>query len=141
MEVSVFLLQNSEPIRNYVLAAVSVGALYIAWLRVIAANRQAKAALDQAGVALKQSELARRDHVAELFNKSVEQLVSDKLEVRLGAIFTLRQISNDFPDLAAPTFQLLNAYLRHHVRDYGEEPPPDDIREITETLKDRIVKP
>lgn len=141
MDVLSFLSQNSELIRNYVLAVASLGALYVAWLRVVAANRQAKAALDQAGVALKQSELARRDHVADLFNKSVEQLVSDKLEVRLGAIFTLRQISNDFPDLAGPTFQLLNAYLRHHVRDYGDELPPADIQEITETLKDRIVKP
>jgi hypothetical protein len=35
----------------------------------------------------RQAELARRDHVAELFNRAVGQLKDEKLEVRLGAIF------------------------------------------------------
>ncbi|MGL5115146.1 MAG: hypothetical protein ACRC7C_07460, partial [Beijerinckiaceae bacterium] len=97
------------------------------------------AATRQADAALRQAELSRRDHVAELFNKAVEQLINERLEVRLGAIFTLRQIANDFPDLAGPTFQLLNAYLRQHARDYGDEAPPADISEIMETLKERLV--
>jgi hypothetical protein len=136
-----FVLSQSEPLRNYILAAVAIMGLWIAWRRVVAANRQAEAALRQAEVALEQQKLSRRDHVAELFNKAVEQLVSDKLEVRLGAIFTLRQIQADFPDLAGPTFQLLNAYLRQHSRDYGDELPPADIYEIMETLKERLATP
>ena len=136
-----FVLSQSEPLRNYILAAVAIMGLWIAWRRVVAANRQAEAALRQAEVALEQQKLSRRDHVAELFNKAVEQLVSDKLEVRLGAIFTLRQIQADFPDLAGPTFQLLNAYLRQHSRDYGDELPPADIYEIMETLKERLAMP
>jgi hypothetical protein len=138
--LSVFQNQ-SEQLRNYILAAVAIAGLWIAWRRVIAANRQADAALRQAAVALEQQKLSRRDHVAELFNKSVEQLVSDKLEVRLGAIFTLRQIQADFPDLAGPTFELLSAYLRQHSRDYGDELPPADIHEIIKSLKERIGKP
>jgi hypothetical protein len=46
--------------------------------------------------------------VAELFNRAVGQLTDAKLEVRLGAIYTLRQIARDFPDLAEPTFELLS---------------------------------
>jgi hypothetical protein len=133
--ISAFLLSASpatEAFRNVVLAIVAIVGLWIAWKRVTAATRQADAALRQA-------ELSRRDHVAELFNKAVEQLVSDKLEVRLGAIFTLRQIANDFPDLAGPTFQLLNAYLRQHAKDYGDDVPPVDISEIMESLKERLV--
>jgi hypothetical protein len=65
--------------------------LYLAWLRVTAADRQADASLRQA-------ELARREHVAELFNRAVGQLGDPKLEIRLGAIYTLRQIGRDFPD-------------------------------------------
>lgn len=136
-----FFQQQSEPLRNYVLAAVAVAGLWIAWRRVMAANRQAEAALKQAEIALEQQKLSRRDHVAELFNKAVEQLVSEKIEVRLGAVFVLRQIQADFPDLANPTFQLLNAYLRHHSRDYGDELPPADIYEIMETLKERLARP
>lgn len=133
------LAPATEVVRNAVIGIAAIVGLYLAWLRVRAANRQSEAALQQSAVALKQSELARRSHVAELFNKAVEQLVSDKLEVRLGAIFTLRQIANDFPDLAAPTFQLLSAYLRHHSRDYGDDGPPADVAEIVETLKDRVA--
>jgi hypothetical protein len=136
-----FVQTQSEPVRNYILAGVAITGLWIAWRRVIAANRQAEAALQQAAVALDQQKLSRRDHVAELFNKAVEQLVSEKLEIRLGAIFTLRQIQADFPDLAGPTFQLLNAYLRQHSRDYGNELPPVDIYEIMETLKERLGTP
>jgi hypothetical protein len=133
--ISAFLLSASpatEAFRNVVLAIVAIVGLWIAWKRVTAATRQADAALRQA-------ELSRRDHVAELFNKAVEQLVSDKLEVRLGAIFILRQIANDFPDLVGPTFQLLNAYLRQHAKDYGDDLPPVDISEIMESLKERLV--
>jgi hypothetical protein len=126
-------LQNAESIRNVTFAFVALVGLYIAWTRARAANRQADAALRQA-------ELSRRDHVADLFNKAVEQLVSDKLELRLGAIFTLRQIAGDFPDLAVPTFQLLSAYLRQHAKDYGDDQPPADVAEIMETLKGRLVR-
>jgi len=61
-------------------------------MRVVAANRQANAALRQA-------ELARRDHVADLFNRAVGQLDDPKLQVRLGAIYTLRRYpsSEDLP--------------------------------------------
>jgi hypothetical protein len=62
---------------------------------------------------------------------------SEKLEVRLGAIYTLRQIARDFPDLAEPTFELLTTYLRESVGDYGDREPPVDVREIMNTLKDR----
>ena len=102
--------------------------LYLAWLRVSAANQQADASLRQA-------ELARREHVAELYNRAVGQLGDPKLEVRLGAIYTLRQIGRDFPDLTSAVFELLNAYLRENPRDYGDAEPPIDIQEIMSIIR------
>jgi hypothetical protein len=134
-----FWLQFSEVIRNFALIGAGAVGIWIAWKRATAATRQAEAALRQSEIANEQAKLSRREHVAELFNKAVEQLVSEKLEVRLGAIFTLRQIGNDFSDLSGPTFQLLNAYLREHDKDYGDGLPPADISEIIETLKERLV--
>jgi hypothetical protein len=95
----------SEVIRNFGLLAAAVAGVGLAALRVVAANRQANASLRQA-------ELARREHVAALFNRAVEQLDHEKLQVRLGAIYTLRQIGADFPDLTGAVFELLSAYLR-----------------------------
>jgi hypothetical protein len=83
-------LEISEIFRNYGLLIGGALGLYLAWRRTSASTSQADASLQQA-------ELARRDHVAELFNRAVGQLTDNKLEIRLGAIYTLRQIADDFP--------------------------------------------
>jgi hypothetical protein len=121
----------SELVRNFGLVGAAIIGLLLGGMRVVAANRQAQAALRQA-------ELARRDHVAELFNRAVGQLDDSKLQVRLGAIYTLRQIEQDFPDLAGAVFELLSAYLRENAVDYGDAEPPVDVREITRILRDRL---
>jgi hypothetical protein len=41
----------------------------------------------------------------------------------------------NFPDLSEPVYNLLTAYLRENVVDYGDKSPPVDVLEITETLK------
>lgn len=95
----------SEIVRNFGLVAGGLIGLYVGWLRVHAANKQAEAQIRQA-------DLARQDHVAELFNRAGGQLIDEKLEVRLCAILTLGQICKTFPDLAGPAFQLLTTHLR-----------------------------
>jgi hypothetical protein len=117
----------SEIIRNIgLVAAASVG-IYLAWKRVVASNKQAEAQLRQA-------EVSRRDHVAELFNRAVSQLKDDKLEVRLGAILTLESVCTDFIDLSAPMIELLTTYIREDKVDYGETEPPVDIVAITRII-------
>jgi hypothetical protein len=117
----------SELTRNFGLVGAAVVGLVLAGMRVIAANRQARASLRQA-------ELARRDHVAELFNRAVGQLDDSKLQVRLGAIYTLRQIARDFPDLAGAVLELLNVYMRENATNYGDDEPPPDVQEIIRIL-------
>jgi hypothetical protein len=133
------LIAISEIIRNLGLLVVAVYGLYLAWLRVSAANRQAEANFNQSEAAINQAELSRRGHVTELFNRAVGQLTDPRLEVRLGAIYTLRQIARDFPDLAEPTFDLLSTYLRETAGQYKDDLPPGDIREIMKTLVDHMV--
>jgi hypothetical protein len=125
-------LTLSEIGRNFGLLFAALVGIYLAWKRVTASTRQADAALAQ-------TELARRDHMAELFNRAVGQLNEAKLEVRLGAVYTLRQIADDFPDLAGPTFELLSAYMRENAQKYQGSEPPIDIREIMKTLTSHLV--
>lgn len=113
----------SELVRNFGLLAAAVVGLILAGMRVAAANRQAQAALRQA-------ELSRRDHVAELFNRAVGQLDDAKLQVRLGAIYTLRQIAQDFPDLTGPVLELPTIYVREAGRTYDDPAIAPDVREI-----------
>ena len=98
-------LAASEVARNVALLVGAAAGVFLAWRRVTVANRQAEAQI-------KQAELARRDHVAELFNRAVGQLRDEKQEVRLGAIFLLDQVCRDFPDLSEPALRLLSAYLK-----------------------------
>lgn len=125
-------LALSEIARNLGLLFAALVGIYLAWKRVTASTRQADAALAQA-------ELARRDHVAELFNRAVGQLNDAKLEVRLGAVYTLRQIARDFPDPAGPTIELLSTYLRESAQKYEGGQPPVDIREIMKTVTNQLV--
>jgi hypothetical protein len=60
--------------------------------------------------------------------------------VRLGAIYTLRQIARDFPDLADPTLELLSMYLRDRAGEYEDDEPPIDVREIVKTLMNHLVQ-
>jgi hypothetical protein len=122
-------LAFSEIVRNYGIVIGGVVGLFLAWQRARASTQQSDASLQQA-------ELARRDHVAELFNRAVGQLTAEKLEIRLGAIYTLRQIARDFSDLSEPTFALLTTYLKESVERYEGEPPVD-VQEIMNILQDR----
>jgi hypothetical protein len=120
----------SEIVRNLGLVLGAAVGIYLAWQRVRAADKQAEAQTRQAS-------LARRDHVAELFNRAVGQIKDDKLEVRLGAILTLGQVCRDFPDLSEPVVRLLTTYLRENRVDYGDQEPPADVLEIMEIVSGR----
>ena len=123
-------IELSEIARNFGIVLGGGIGIYLAWRRVRAANNQAEAQIRQA-------DLARRDHVAELFNRAVGQLKDEKLEVRLGAILTLGQVCRDFPDFSAPVLRLLTTYLRENRVDYGDNEPPADVREIMEIVRGR----
>jgi hypothetical protein len=121
----------SEIVRNVALAVAAFVGAFLAWRQLSPAALHARSANTQA-------ELARRSHVTELFNRAVGQLSDPKLEVRLAAVYILREVANDFPDLADPVLQLLQAYLRAGDIDYGDDPPPIDVQEIMKLLRDRF---
>jgi hypothetical protein len=121
----------SEILRNIALAVAAFVGAFLAWRQLSPAALQARSASTQA-------ELARRSHVTELFNRAVGQLSDPKLEVRLAAVYILREVANDFPDLSDPVLELLQAYLRAGDIDYGDDAPPIDVREIMKLLRERF---
>jgi hypothetical protein len=104
------LVQISELVRNYGLIAAAGLGLVLAWWRSRASNRQAIAALRQA-------EVAQRNHVVEMFNRAVDQLGSEKLEVRLGSIYTLKRISRDpqYIDYRVPILETLRRMFANEL--------------------------
>lgn len=123
----------SEIVRNIALACAAFIGAWLAWRKFAPERTQAQSAASQA-------ELARRAHVTELFNRAAGQLIDERLEVRLAAIYVLREVGRDFPDLANPVFELLQAHLRERRSAYQEEEPPVDVRAIVQTLRMRVVQ-
>jgi hypothetical protein len=124
----------SEIVRNVALAVAAFVGAYLAWRQLSPAALQARSASTQA-------ELARRTHVTELFNRAAGQLSDPKLEIRLAAVYVLREVARDFPDFSDPIFELLQAYLRAGDIDYGDEEPPIDVQEIIKLLRSRLEIP
>lgn len=54
--------------------------------------------------------------------------------MRLGAIYTLAQITQDFPELAGAVRKVLSEYLRSGVADYGDAEAPPDVQEMAQIL-------
>ena len=128
------LIQISEIVRNLGLALAAFGGIVLAWWKLVPEKTQA-------GSAALQADLARRAHVMELFNRAAGQLVDDRLEVRLAAIYVLREVGRDFPDLSDPVFELLQAHLRERERSYvGPAAMPIDMRALIETLNSRMAE-
>ena len=78
------------------------------------------------GAALHQAETARRRHreqtkadlqrrITESFSKATEQLGSDKIEVRLGGIYTLERISRESLDDYWTAMETLCAFVRERA--------------------------
>ncbi len=127
-------IQVSEIWRNWgIIVGGGLGILLAVW-RGIAADRQSRASRTQA-------DIARRAHTTEVFKDAVSQLNNERLEIRLGAIYTLRQISKDFPEFKHYVFQLLTAYLKE--RTAGADPnatPSVDVNEIVEFVQAELTE-
>lgn len=78
--------------------------------------------------------------MVEIFNRAIDQLGNDKLEVRLGAIYTLKRISRDpqYADYRLPILETLAAYVRERSRDDTDAEPAVDIREIMKFLNESL---
>ena len=116
---------REEIVRLLTLIGGAIGIYFLA-IRTRAADRTARAALDQAKTAADQAKTAADRHeaqtkadqerrITESFAKAVEQLGSDKLETRLGAIYTLERISQESEREYWPIMETLTAYVREHA--------------------------
>jgi len=92
-------------VRTALLAVIAgsiavVGAVYTA--RTFALNRQGH-------------ELNRQGQITERFTRAVDQLGSEKLDVRLGGIYALERLARESPDDRGPIVEILTAFVREHA--------------------------
>jgi Pentapeptide repeats (8 copies) len=67
--------------------------------------------------------LSREGQVTDRYTKAIEQLGSDKLDVRIGGIYALERIARDSAKDHTTVMEVLTAFIREHSR---EQWPPSD---------------
>ncbi|MFD8534323.1 pentapeptide repeat-containing protein, partial [Streptosporangium canum] len=76
--------------------------------------------------------LGEQGHVTDRYTKAIEQLGSDKLDIRLGGIYALERIARDSARDHSTVMEVLAAFVREHSQDVttGEAPiaPPQTAR-------------
>ena len=69
--------------------------------------------------------LSREGQVTERYTKAIEQLGSDKLDVRIGGIYALERVARDSARDHPTVMEVLTAFIREHSREQGPPPDPD----------------
>lgn len=93
--------------------AISVFGAYVG-ARTFALNRDS---------AQRSHDLDRAGQITERFTRAIDQLGSEKLDVRLGGIYALERIARDSRDDHPQVVEVLTAYVREHARWRPAEPP------------------
>jgi uncharacterized protein YjbI with pentapeptide repeats len=78
---------------------------------------------------LRNLQLTQDKQITEHYTRAVEQLGSDRLSVRLGAIYALERIARDSERDHWPIMEILTAYIREHAPS-----PPKDIPPLADDL-------
>jgi hypothetical protein len=99
-----FLRENSQALSHL---ALVFGVPFLGW-RAWAADRQAR-------VAYLQAKTAEQGHLTDRFTKAIEQLGSEKMAVRLGAIYALERLSKDSQQDDWTIMEVLSAYIRDNA--------------------------
>jgi uncharacterized protein YjbI with pentapeptide repeats len=69
--------------------------------------------------------LSREGQVTDRYGKAIEQLGSDKLDVRIGGIYALERIARDSARDHPTVMEVLTAFIREHSREPWSLPRPD----------------
>ena len=106
---------RSSTFRNLVLGFGGIIAIGLAVWRLIVADRQSKAAQDQA-------EISQRGLLNERYQRGAEMLGSPVLSVRLGGIYALQRLAEDEPEqYHVEIMRLFSAFAHDPTKKGGDE--------------------
>ncbi len=84
-------------------------------------------------------ELTEKGQVADRYTKAIEQLGSDKLDVRIGGIYALERIARDSAtDYHSTVMEVLAAFIRDHSREQWAAPAPGSAGAPPQTTRPDI---
>jgi Pentapeptide repeats (8 copies) len=80
-------------------------------------------------------ELTEQGQVTDRYTKAIEQLGSDKLDVRIGGIYALERVARDSTRDHSTVMEVLTAFIREHSR----EPWP--LPDVGSSKQERSIRP
>lgn len=97
----------------------------LAIIGITLAHRRIRALERQVQIGQEQLQVAQEGQITERFTRAIEQLGSDKMEIRLGGIYALERIANDSDKDYWPIMETLTAYVRENApwREQAQEAP------------------
>ena len=81
-------------------------------------------------------ELTEQGQVTERYSRGIEQLGSEKLDIRIGGIYALERVARDSARDHSTIMEVLATFVREHSRETWPEPAPDDHRQERSTRPD-----
>jgi hypothetical protein len=93
--------ENRKTVAQIVGGVFILWGLYIAWVRSEAAKKMA--------------EVNREQQLTDLYVKAIEQLGSEKLQIRLGGIYALERIARESAKDHWPIMEVLTAFVRENA--------------------------
>lgn len=131
--------ENRKTIAQIIGGGIAIIGIYLAWRRIRATEKTLEVTHGQLRAMERNLEIAQDGQITERFTRAIEQLGSDKLEVRLGGIYALERIARDSEKDHWPIMEILTNYVRVHAplipdeklnRDQSPGETISDIREF-----------
>ncbi len=105
-------------------------------------QKNTQAQLEQAS---KELDITRRGQITERFTQAIDQLGSESLEIRLGAIYSLERTAREDRDYHWPIMEVFSTYVRTHAprmpekEDESAGSPKPDIQALLTVIGRRSV--
>ncbi|AFZ61440.1 pentapeptide repeat-containing protein [Anabaena cylindrica FACHB-243] len=131
-----FIKNESEALKT---VATIFGGIAII-INAIFAARRADAMEESAKAALENAQIAEDKQITERFSKAIEQLASEKIEVRLGGIYTLERIAKDSEKDHRTVMEVLTAFIRENAPEKIQNKAQKNNPLIDEWLNIKKVK-
>ena len=84
-------------------------------------------------------ELTEQRQVTGRYATAIEQLGSDKLDVRIGGIYALERIARDSANDHPTVMEVLTAFVREHSRDHQPPPPPHGRKKMRPDVQSALT--
>jgi hypothetical protein len=94
------------------------------------------AALGSLAMATRTYRLTQQGQITERYTKAIEQLGSDKLDVRLGGIYALERIAKDSRQDHPTVVEVLSAFVREHSDPVPTDAEPSIAKVLSTFLQD-----